>query len=48
VLVFTLTNLDEFFSDNESRNVDTLIEVTKKFFGFVSALAEIVDALETK
>lgn len=48
MLVFTLTNLDEFFSDNESRNVDTLIEVTKKFFGFVSALAEIVDALETK
>lgn len=48
MLVFTLTNLDEFFSDNETRNVDTLIEVTKKFFGFVSALAEIVDALETR
>jgi len=43
-----LTNLDEFFGDNQSQNVDTLIAVTKKFFVFVSQLAEIVDELERK
>jgi hypothetical protein len=43
-----LTNLDEFFSDNETQNVETLIEVTKKFFLFVSQLTEIVDSLEVK
>jgi hypothetical protein len=41
-----LTNLDEFFGDERSKNVDTLVEVTKKFFIFVSQLAEIVDELE--
>jgi len=43
-----LTNLDEFFSNDETRNVETLIAVTKKFFVFVSTLAEIVDSLEVK
>ena len=43
-----LTNLDEFFSDDETRNVETLVAVTKKFFLFVSQLAEIVDSLEVK
>ncbi len=43
-----MTNLDEFFGDNQSQNVDTLIAVTKKFFVFVSQLAEIVDELERK
>lgn len=43
-----LTNLDEFFSDDETRNVETLIAVTKKFFLFVSQLAEIVDSLEAR
>ncbi|MHA1512960.1 MAG: hypothetical protein ACTSRJ_02725, partial [Candidatus Hodarchaeales archaeon] len=41
-----MTNLDEFFSDDETRNVETLVAVTKKFFLFVSQLAEIVDSLE--
>jgi hypothetical protein len=45
-VVCTLANLDEFFGDNQSQNVDTLVEVTKKFFTFVSQLAEIVDDLE--
>jgi len=43
-----LTNLDEFFSDDETQNVETLVAVTKKFFLFVSQLAEIVDSLEVK
>ncbi|MHA1443538.1 MAG: hypothetical protein ACTSR4_02160 [Candidatus Hodarchaeales archaeon] len=43
-----MTNLDEFFSDDETRNVETLVAVTKKFFLFVSQLAEIVDSLEVK
>ncbi|MCK4847820.1 MAG: hypothetical protein KAT16_02220 [Candidatus Heimdallarchaeota archaeon] len=43
-----MTNLDEFFSDDETRNVETLIAVTKKFFLFVSQLAEIVDSLEAR
>ncbi|NHJ00561.1 MAG: hypothetical protein EAX86_00385 [Candidatus Heimdallarchaeota archaeon] len=43
-----MANLDDFFSDDQSRNVDSLIEVTKKFFIFVSQLAEIVDDLERK
>ncbi len=43
-----MTNLDEFFGDNQSQNVDALIAVTKKFFVFVSQLAEIVDDLERK
>ncbi|MFX0151811.1 MAG: hypothetical protein ACFFAJ_13570, partial [Candidatus Hodarchaeota archaeon] len=41
-----MANLDEFFSDDTDRNVQTLVEVTKKFFVFVSQLAEIVDELE--
>ena len=43
-----MTNLDEFFTDDETRNVETLVAVTKKFFLFVSQLAEIVDSLEVK
>ena len=46
--MYTLTNLDEFFGDDQSQNVDALIAVTKKFFVFVSQLAEIVDDLERK
>ncbi|MHA2243438.1 MAG: hypothetical protein ACXADY_00560 [Candidatus Hodarchaeales archaeon] len=38
-------NLDDFFGDDESQNVTTLIAVTKNFLGFVSQLAEIVDDL---
>ncbi|MHA1206017.1 MAG: hypothetical protein ACTSSO_00445, partial [Candidatus Hodarchaeales archaeon] len=34
--------------DDETRNVETLVAVTKKFFLFVSQLAEIVDSLEVK
>ncbi len=41
-----MTNIDEFFGENESQNVETLIGITKKFFGFVSALADIVDELQ--
>lgn len=40
-----MKNIDDFFGDDESQNVQTLIEVTKRFFGFVSQLAEIVDEL---
>jgi hypothetical protein len=40
-----LKNIDDFFGDDQDQNVDTLIEVTKKFFTFVSQLAEIVDEL---
>ncbi|MFX0209225.1 MAG: hypothetical protein ACFFDT_24790 [Candidatus Hodarchaeota archaeon] len=41
-----MKNIDDFFGDDESQNVKTLIEVTKKFFYFVSQLTEIVDSLE--
>ncbi|MHA1214599.1 MAG: hypothetical protein ACTSR2_01670 [Candidatus Hodarchaeales archaeon] len=41
-----MTNLDEFFGDERSKNIETLMAVTKKFFVFVSQLAEIVDELE--
>ena len=40
-----MKNIDDFFGDDQEQNVDTLIEVTKKFFTFVSQLAEIVDEL---
>ncbi len=40
-----MKNIDDFFGEDQSQNVDTLIEVTKKFFTFVSQLAEIVDEL---
>ena len=40
-----LKNLDNFFGEDQGQNVDTLIEVTKRFFTFVSQLAEIVDEL---
>ncbi len=43
-----MTNIDDFFGENESQNVETLIGITKKFFGFVSALAEIVDELQSE
>jgi hypothetical protein len=40
-----LKNLDDFFGEDQGQNVDTLVAVTKKFFTFVSQLAEIVDEL---
>ncbi|UCE13626.1 MAG: hypothetical protein JSV04_00270 [Candidatus Heimdallarchaeota archaeon] len=42
----SMKNIDDFFGDDESQNVKTLITVTKKFFVFVSQLVEIVDELE--
>jgi hypothetical protein len=41
-----MKNLDDFFGDDESKNVAILVTVTKKFFGFVSQLAEIVYELQ--
>lgn len=40
-----MKNIDDFFGEDQDQNVDTLIEVTKRFFTFVSQLAEIVDEL---